>query len=249
MTTLTIIGFGNIAQHLIREFSENEVVKLVQVFTRNENATFEEKKINFVHQYANLIKTDVTIIAVSDHSIVEVSDVFPFENTLVLHTSGGVALTAMNPKNRRGVIYPLQTFSKNKKVNFSEIPICVEAENELDLGIIKKIATSVSKKIFDIDSTQRKSLHVAAVFVCNFVNHLYKIGSDICNENQVPFTILQPLITETAHKILQLSPHEAQTGPAKRQDFDVISSHLKFLKNSDNKHIYEMLTQSIIQNG
>jgi predicted short-subunit dehydrogenase-like oxidoreductase (DUF2520 family) len=249
MITLTIIGFGNISQHLVREFSNSKTVKLVQVFTRNENATFNPQNFNFVHQFSNLIKTDVTIIAVSDNAIAEVSDAIPFENTLVLHTSGGIALSGLNPKNRRGVLYPLQTFSKNKSISFNGIPICVEAENESDLAIIKKIANSISKKVFDIDTTQRKSLHVAAVFVCNFVNHLYKIGSDICNEHQVPFTILQPLITETANKTLQLSPHDAQTGPAKRKDFEVISSHLKFLKNSDNKHIYEMLTQSIIQNG
>ena len=100
-----------------------------------------------------------------------------------------------------------------------------------------------------IDGKQRKALHVSAVFVCNFTNHLYHIGSEICNENKIDFEILKPLILETANKIMTLSPKEAQTGPAKRQDTQTINSHLQFLTDENQKEIYKLLTKSIIDNG
>ena len=103
--------------------------------------------------------------------------------------------------------------------------------------------------MFNIDSNQRKSLHIAAVFVCNFVNHLYKIGNEICNENNIDFEILKPLIQETANKILKLSPEEAQTGPAKRNDSTTINKHLAILTDENQKEIYKLLTKSIIDNG
>ena len=145
--------------------------------------------------------------------------------------------------------YPLQTFSKNKEINFREVPICLEAEKETDFQLLNIVAQSVSEKVFCIDSNQRKSLHVAAVFVCNFVNHLYQIGNEICEENKVPFEILHPLILETANKITALSPKEAQTGPAKRNDTKTINAHLNLLTNETQKEIYKLLTKSIIDNG
>src|SRR5690606_37403117 len=121
-------------------------------------------------------------------------------------------------KNRKGVFYPLQTFSKSKEVNFKEIPICLEAANHQDLEWLKKVANVISDKVFEIDSEKRKTLHVSAVFVSNFVNHLYGIGEELCKENDIPFDILKPLIAEVADKINYLSPEQAQTGPAKRGD-------------------------------
>ena len=144
--------------------------------------------------------------------------------------------------------HTLQTFSKNKDLDFKVIPICLESENATDYQLLEKVAKTISAKVFAINSEQRKALHIAAVFVNNFVNHLYKIGSDICNENQVPFEILKPLIQETAEKIMILSPDEAQTGPAKRMDNKTIESHLKFLTDENQKHIYKILTQSIQNN-
>ena len=166
-----------------------------------------------------------------------------------MHTSGSTPMDNLSGQNRKGVFYPLQTFSKKREVNFSDISICIEAQNENDLNILEQLGDALGSKTYKLDCVQRKSLHVSAVFVCNFTNHLYKLGQDICIENNIPFEILLPLITETAAKLQLLNPHDAQTGPAKRQDFVTIASHLKFLKHSDNKHLYETLTQSIIQNG
>lgn len=129
------------------------------------------------------------------------------------------------------------------------VPLCIEAQNNNDLQILKKVAKSISNKVFEIDSNQRKSLHVAAVFVSNFVNHLYKLGSDICEEHNVSFEILKPLIAETANKIEYLKPVDAQTGPAKRNDTTTINKHLAILTDDNQKEIYKLLTKSIIDHG
>ena len=141
----------------------------------------------------------------------------------------------------------LQTFSKDKTIDFSEVPFCLEAENEKDYQLLVKLAKSIGKKTYNVNSEQRKALHVAAVFVNNFTNHLYKIGNDICKENNVPFEILQPLIKETAAKIEELSPEKSQTGPAIRNDKKTIKNHLDLL-NKEQEIIYKILTKSI-QNG
>jgi predicted short-subunit dehydrogenase-like oxidoreductase (DUF2520 family) len=189
------------------------------------------------------------IIAITDDAIAEVSRQLPFSNELVVHTSGSVSMQAINNKNRQGVFYPLQTFSKAKYVDFKEIPICIEAQNEKDLLTLESVAKSISNSVYTINSEQRKALHVAAVFVSNFTNHLYQIGNKICIDNELSFDILKPLIQETANKILTLSPQESQTGPAKRKDTQTINAHLNFLTNDNQKEIYKLLTKSIIDNG
>jgi predicted short-subunit dehydrogenase-like oxidoreductase (DUF2520 family) len=133
----------------------------------------------------------------------------------------------------RGVFYPLQTFTKNKPVDFKSIPICLESENPTDFRLLDKVAKVISDKAFAINSEQRKR-YIAAVFVNNFTNHLYTIGNKICEENQVPFDILKPLILET-HKIMTISPNEAQTGPAKRNDITTIEAHQLFLSDKTNQ--------------
>ncbi|RXR18412.1 DUF2520 domain-containing protein [Flavobacterium amnicola] len=250
MISVVIIGSGNVAQHLISAFVKSETVDVIQVFSRNLDAdikNFEASKIT--NDFEQLKEADLYIISVTDTAVHAVSNQIPFEKKLVVHTSGSVAISELNEKNKRGVFYPLQTFSKNKSVDFSEIPICIEAENETDYQLLEKVGKSISEKIFNINSEQRKALHVAAVFSCNFVNHLYAIGNKICDENEIPFEILQPLIIETANKIKTLTPVEAQTGPAKRNDTQTINAHLNFLQETTQKEIYKILTKSIIDNG
>lgn len=251
MIKITIIGYGNLAQHLIAAFQQDPTVKIEQIFVRDSSKTFDlDPSIQIVSDWNALIPADIFIIAVSDDSIGQVSQNFPLKNQLLVHTSGGVALEKISNHNRRGVFYPLQTFTKGKAVDFKTIPICIETEFSADLEILKKIAKSISDKMYIINSEQRKALHVAAVFVNNFTNHLYQIGNEICIANQVPFAILEPLIAETAAKIQSLTPLEAQTGPAKRHDQKTIDSHLDFLKSDQIKHnIYKTLTQSIQSDG
>lgn len=250
MISIVIIGSGNVAQHLITAFLQSNEIELNQVFSRQKESVSHLISSNkIVSNYDEIKVADIYIIAVSDNAIADVSAKLPFENQLVVHTSGSMPMEILESKNRRGVFYPLQTFTKNKAIDFKEIPICLESELADDFIMIEKLAKSISNSVQSISSEQRKALHVAAVFVCNFVNHLYKIGTDICDENQLSFEILKPLIIETAQKIRQLSPKNAQTGPAKRNDTETINTHLKFLSDENQKEIYKLLTKSIIDDG
>ena len=230
MISILIIGDGNVASHLYKTFSKVDAVLVTRIKSRNLTV---------------IPNADVTIIAVSDDAIAEVSS--KILNSLVVHTSGSVAMTSLNNKGKKGVFYMLQTFSKNKSVDFSKVPFCLEAENEKDYILLELLANLIGKKIYAINSEQRKALHIAAVFVNNFTNHMYKTGSDICAENNVPFAILEPLIKETAAKIKTLSPAAAQTGPAIRNDQKTINKHLALL-NEQQQEIYTTITKSI-QNG
>jgi predicted short-subunit dehydrogenase-like oxidoreductase (DUF2520 family) len=250
MVKVVLIGAGNVAQHLILAFQKSQHVELVQVFARQTNQlvqllTDEQLTSN----YSELKPADVYIIAVNDNAISEVSGQLPFENKLVVHTSGSVAMTDLNAKNRRGVFYPLQTFSKSKEVNFNEIPLCLETENPSDYAVLETLANEISNVVYVVSSEQRKALHVAAVFVSNFTNHMYHLGNEICQANNLDFAILKPLLTETANKVQELSPKEAQTGPARRNDTTTINAHLAFLTDNNQKEIYKLITKSIIDHG
>ncbi|WP_395044407.1 Rossmann-like and DUF2520 domain-containing protein [Flavobacterium sp.] len=250
MLEIVIIGSGNVAQHLIKAFKKSKKIKVVQVFARNKESISHLLPISKItSDYNNLKEVPVYFIAVSDNAVAQVSSQIPFSNKVVLHTSGSVAISDLDDKNIRGSFYPVQTFSKNKNIDFTKIPICIETEQETMYKTLDLIAHSISDIVYKITSQQRKALHLAAVFVNNFTNHLYKIGNDICIENQLDFEILKPLIQETANKIVNLSPNEAQTGPAKRNDTQTINSNLNFLTNENQKEIYKLLTKSIIDNG
>jgi predicted short-subunit dehydrogenase-like oxidoreductase (DUF2520 family) len=250
MIKITIIGSGNVAQHLIDAFAKSGAIEIIQVFSRTQkliSPLLDSTKIT--NDWNALEEADLYIIAVSDDAIASVSSQFPFENRLVVHTSGSAPLTSLDDKNRKGVFYPLQTFTKGKSVDFKVIPFCLETQLENDYALLEKVARSISNSVFAIDSHQRKALHVAAVFVNNFTNYLYQLGNEICQENHVPFDILKPLILETAEKLLTLSPEDAQTGPAKRNDISTISAHESFLSNENQSTIYKILTQSIQNHG
>lgn len=250
MISITIIGSGNVAQHLIKAISKTTILEVTQVYVRNIDSVSHlldsDKITNDISQLKN---ADLYIISVSDDAIQSVSNSLFFSNKLVAHTSGSVAMEELSDNNRKAVFYPLQTLSKKKEVDFTTVPLCIEAQNEVDLQLLTEVAQNLSDHVYNVDSEQRKSLHVAAVFVSNFVNHLYKIGSDICIEHKVPFEILKPLILETAKKVQIMEPYEAQTGPAKRNDTSTINKHLAILTDENQKDIYKILTKSIIDNG
>lgn len=254
MIKVSIIGSGNVAQHLIVALQNSIIngaeIELVQVFARQKTTLSHLLDFNKItDNWSALAEADLYIIAVSDDAISTVSEQIPYKNKLVVHTSGGISLEAIASNNRKGVFYPLQTFSKNKAIDFKTVPICIESQNASDYQLLQKVAQTISYSVFAINSEQRKALHLAAVFVNNFTNHLYKIGNDICIENNLPFEILSPLIQETAEKITQLSPNEAQTGPAIRNDNATINAHLSFLSDENQKNIYKILTQSIQNDG
>lgn len=243
MIKVILLGSGNVATHLFQAFSKATDVEVVKVFSRTISKDFPESIQT--SDLKQILEADIYIICVSDMAISDVSNQLQFENRLVVHTSGSTDFKVLNSNNKRGVFYPLQTFSKNKEVDFTKIPICLETENPVDYTILEKLANSISNSVYKIDGNQRKALHVSAVFVCNFTNHLYEIGNEICTENNIPFQILQPLIEETAQKIKTLSPNEAQTGPAVRNDTITTEKHIDFLTNENQKEIYKILTKSI----
>ena len=145
-----------------------------------------------------------------------------------------------------GVIYPVQTFSKKRELDFREIPLCVEGNTGPVKERIKRFAEKLSDKIYEIDSTQRKELHLAAVFACNFPNYLYQVAGKLLEDKGLSFAMLRPLIFETADKVMLLNPEEAQTGPAKRGDESIMNVHKNMLKNDkDLLKIYTILSEGI----
>ncbi len=247
MIEVIIFGNGNVATQLAKAFFKAKNIRLVQVYSRSKpNEFFIKNKIDTTNNLNKVKQAAIYIIAISDDAIATFSKKLNFTNKLIVHTSGSKSINELNCNARKGIFYPLQSISKNKKISFKNIPICLEAENKSDYLLLEKLALSISKKVYPINSEQRKSLHVAAVFVNNFTNHLYKIGKDICDTHQVDFDILKPLIVETAKKIKHLTPQEAQTGPAVRGDKKTIENHLKLL-DKKQREIYTLITESIIE--
>ncbi|WP_139959515.1 Rossmann-like and DUF2520 domain-containing protein [Flavicella sediminum] len=247
MITITLLGGGNLATHLAELFIKTPGIQLLQIYNRNLQAISAFKNSTELTDSLNNLKAaDIYIICIADKSIKEIADQLTNKKGLLVHTSGAMDIAILGKREKKGVFYPLQSFSKNKPVDFQHIPICIEASTEKDVLLLKDLAEKISTKVYRIDSSQRKTLHIAAVFVNNFVNHLYKIGEDICTENKIPFEILHPLILETATKLNKLSPTEAQTGPASRNDQETIKIHESKL-DLQQKEIYQLLTAAILK--
>ncbi len=246
MIKVVILGAGNVASNLCNAFAASNEVSVVQVYNRSKNSLKSIlSSIPTTTMLSEVKEATVYIIAIPDDAIKGFSETLPFKNNLVVHTSGSVLMNSLSENNRRGVFYPLQTFSKNKKINFSEIPICVEAENKSDQILLFELGGAISENVQFINSAQRAKLHLAAVIVNNFVNFLYKTGNDLLSEENLSFELLKPLIKETANKISHLDPKEVQTGPAKRNDLKTIEKQLHLLKDSPFKNLYQQLTKAI----
>lgn len=246
MISITILGTGNVAKHLFDAFMVNNDIEIIQIYGRTENALSQfNHQVNTTTDLSKLKAADIYLVAISDDAIAEVSKLLVDKKGLIAHTSGSVAINVLPKKNSRGVFYPLQTFSAHRKVNFKEIPICIEAENEADFELLHQLASAISDKVIQINSDQRKALHLAAVFANNFTNHIYNIAQEICMQKSVPFELLLPLIKETAEKIQDLTPLEGQTGPARRNDKGTLKKHLAQLQKKEHKKIYSLLSKSI----
>ena len=184
MVSVVLLGYGNVGQHLHWALQDAAGVSVQQIYSRSYIETLNTPQTQNI---STIAAADVYIIAVPDDVIGAFSEKLTFEDRLVVHTSGGAHINVLANKNRRGIFYPLQTFSKHTKVNFSNIPICVEAETKTDVEILKKLGSCISKNIVEISSSEREKLHVAAVFVNNFTNHLYTIAERITEENNLDF--------------------------------------------------------------
>ncbi len=196
---------------------------------------------------------DLYIIAVHDDAICEVANSFVKNgiwNKPVVHTSGATPMRIFKECASQlvkcGVFYPLQTFSKNRQPDFSQIPICIDAESDETLVILENLAQKISPKVIRVNDQQRATLHLAAVFVNNFTNHLFHLGESILKEGNLSFELLLPLIHETIAKLEVGPPALMQTGPAIRHDELTIQRHLSQLEKHPQWHeIYQLLTKSI----
>lgn len=248
MISVVILGAGNVATHLYKAFAKAGDISVVQWYNRSLKSLQTYKNdVDITSDITSLKEVDIYILSVSDDAVADLSKQLPFENRLIVHTSGSVNIHDLDKKNMRGVFYPLQTFSKNAEVDFSEVPICIEALEKTSHPILKELAQAIGCKSHRINGDQRASLHLAAVFVNNFANQLYRIAHEITESSGAEFDILKPLIKETARKIEELSPYMAQTGPAKRHDKKTIKKHLSLLENDMHTDIYKLLTKSIQQ--
>ena len=248
MISVTLLGAGNVATHLYKAFNKAENITVTQWYNRRlKPISSFQNKVNITDDLNALKEADIYILAVSDDAVAELSSQLPFENRLVLHTSGSVNVHDLDKKNRRGVLYPLQTFSKTAELDFQHVPICIETLHKTDYHIVKQLATSLGCPTKKVNSDQRRALHLAAVFVNNFTNQLYRIGHEITEAHGAEFDLLKPLILETAKKVQTVSPYMAQTGPAKRGDKKTIKTHLNQLDKKQHQDIYKLLTSSILQ--
>ena len=248
---IVIYGTGNVAYHLVRAFKK--IGQTVWLTGRNESKVshlanaLDAKVIDGSKGYENL---DIVILAVSDTAISEIISNEDFGNSLVVHTSGSVAMNELAPLADHGVFYPLQTFSKDREVDFSEIPIFIEANTPENLEILKNLGQQLSNKVEECSSEQRKILHLAAVFACNFSNHLYAIAEQILEDHGLEFDSIAPLIKETALKAIDRKPKNAQTGPALRNDKNTLEKHLRLLENQPEfQKIYSFVSESILKFG
>ena len=223
---VTLIGTGNLGTNLCSALTGagHEVVHL--------------RGRDFL---ATDVRGDVVIICVKDDYIPSVANQLAGSNALVVHTAGSVSLDVL-PTRRRGVLYPMQTFSKERIVDFRDIPVFIESDT--DLPLLEALARSLSGRVSRLDSVSRCRLHMAAVFACNFANHCYTLAEDILSQCGLPFDIMLPLIDETARKVHSLPPHEAQTGPAVRFDRTVIRRH-EALLGEQERQLYRLMSESI----
>lgn len=248
---IVLIGSGNVATHLADAFFERGV-QIVQVYSRtvdNARALAQSVGASFTNKLEDILPdADFYIFSVKDDALAEIISQMPATNGVWAHTAGSVPVSVFEGFcDNFGVLYPLQTFSKNRKLNFAEIPVFVEANNAETLRKIGDLATMISRKVQPLSGERRRYLHLAAVFGCNFVNHLYALAAEILEDEQITFDALKPLITETAAKVMELSPHDAQTGPAVRFDEKVIQKHIDMLKDPKTKQIYRLLSEQIYE--
>lgn len=248
--SIVLIGSGNVATHLGLAL-KNAGCEIWQVYSPNaKHASVLAKKLKA--KYTNHIESifpeaDLYIMAIKDDAINNLAQQLKLKDKIIVHTSGSASMDTLKGVSKHiGVFYPLQTFSKNKKIAITKVPFCIESNNKNTENLLLNLAYSISADVRKISSEQRKTLHVAAVFACNFTNHLFTISEKILKDHAISFDILKPLIHETIHKIDSHSPKEMQTGPAKRKDTKTIQAHLAFLKDyPEYRKIYMELSSSI----
>ena len=250
-TSIVFVGAGNLATHLAKAFYRKGF-RIVQVYSRTEEsakALAQSVEAGYTTSLSDLATdAQMYIAALKDSALASLLPVMVAgrEQALWVHTAGSMPMDIWKGRTHHyGVFYPLQTFSKQREVDFREIPVFVEGCNDEVAAFLKEVAAALSGKVYEADSAQRERLHLAAVFACNFANHMYDLAARLLEDNRLPFEVLLPLIDETARKVHELSPHSAQTGPAVRYDENVISHHLQMLAGEPPlQEVYRLLSRN-----
>ena len=257
---IIFMGAGNLATHLSQALQQAGH-RVLQVFSRTkESASALAGVLNspFTTDVAEVLpEAEVYFFCVSDavlqdlasrlyahlRKVALVGSPSKGAGALFLHTAGSMPIDVL-PTLRRGVFYPMQTFSKSRPVDFQQIPIFLESQT--DMRMMELLARAFSQHVYRLDGEKRRYLHLSAVFACNFVNHMYDLSARILESHDIPFSVMFPLVDETASKVHSLPPHEAQTGPAVRYDQNVMERHLDLLADDPQmQEIYKLLSRSI----
>lgn len=247
---IAIIGSGNIASFFANKIYKN--YELTQIISKNiEHA--KQLSSKYKCQYSNNLEhlnndLEVIIFAVKDDVLIELSKTYSFQNKLVIHTAGSVDLDDIKSFSKNiSCIWCIYSIQKDNLPTSDSIPLVVNANNETSLNLVKKIAASISKNIIQLSDEQKNILHLAAVFANNFTNHLYVLSKQICEDHQIPFDILKPIILNTAEKVQNQNPKLLQSGPAIRHDKQTMEKHLMLIQNDNLKKLYSLLSTSIQQ--
>jgi predicted short-subunit dehydrogenase-like oxidoreductase (DUF2520 family) len=250
--SISFAGAGRVAEALCKELF-HAGYRIDYVVSENEakgKPLADYCKAAWSHDLSFPDSTKVIIVAVPDHRLISVLEsVNCSQETLVAHTAGSFGLDIFPEKIiRKGIFYPLQTFSKGRKVSFFDLPLLLESSDDESAEILKTLAESIGGKVYFVDAEERRMLHLAAVFVCNFTNHMLTLGREVALKADFQFEILTPLINETISKALDSGPENSQTGPAVRNDKNTIEKHLELLSfSSELQKVYEVMTKSIIK--
>jgi len=251
---VSFIGSGNLAWHLAPAL-DNAGFVVKEVHSRNpKHAAALTGRLYQAEVKATLdfstSPSDIFIVSTSDDAIESIAqEIILPDDAFLIHTSGSQPLSILQfaATSNTGVFYPLQTFSKTKKVDFKDTPIFCESNNADTEQMLMLLAKAISNKVSKITSEERKALHVAAVFASNFTNHMLTLSKKILEQNSLSFELLKPLILETINKSLITDPESAQTGPARRGDLEILDKHIEFLKEDETlTEIYKLVSQDIL---
>jgi predicted short-subunit dehydrogenase-like oxidoreductase (DUF2520 family) len=251
--TVVLLGAGNVAWHLGHQLSDAGI-HVVQVYNRTPEsglALASELNASYTHEISQLKDdADLYVLAVSDSAISAILDSGWFKNgRFVVHTAGSVSIDVFQGKALNyGVLYPMQTFTRGKPVDFRDVPLFIEAKNAQWRIKLEHLAQRLSESVMWVDSAERLYLHLVAVIVSNFPNHLYALAEQLLDEKGLSFDVMKPLIRETMDKAMSMSPQKAQTGPAIRRNKEVIERHLAMLEQYPNiREIYRVMSESIMK--
>ena len=249
---VVFIGAGNVATHLSKAMKDAGFY-IKQVYSRSEDSAKRLADVldcGYSTDIQNVMQeADIYVFSLKDDILPEIISSMPTKGGIWIHTAGSVNIDIFQKHTESyGVIYPMQTLSKSRKTDFSKIPLFVEGNTTEIENELFNIATTLSDNVMRMISEKRKYLHLAAVFACNFSNHMYTLASQILEKQGIDYKILQPLIDETANKLYSMSPKDAQTGPAVRYDRKIIDRHLSMLDDENMRKIYEMISENINKN-